>query len=355
MSENTQCYQEIITQKLAWQEAVQITSQHKDQIIEFFDTLKPSQVFFVGCTSPYYAGTSAAAFWKSETGMEARAVPSSELILYPSIYYPGPLSQPVLITLSRSGKTTETILAVDSFNQRYTGRTLLIGCNPQGPLVDMARLSLILEKSAEQTIPQTRSLSAMYLSALLITAYYSGHAELIKMLEQSPVVVDPIIQKSEPKVKALFEHGKYDNIFILGSGFLYGMALEIGLKCMEMTTTDTFSYQFLESRHGPRALIDERSLVVGLYSRGGLNYEAQVMTELTARHRATTLAIVPEEGWTTGDVTSSIAVDSSWPDGLLGLAYLPVGQLVAYYTALSKGLNPDVARHHTAYVEIQRF
>ena len=204
MSENIQCYQEIITQKLAWEEAVQVTKKNKAQITEFFDTLKPSSVFFAGCTSPFYAGTSAAAFWKSETGMDARAVQSSELILFPSIYYPGPLSQPVLITLSRSGKTTETILAVDRFNHRYPGRTLLIGCNPQGPLVDMARLSVILQKSAEQTIPQTRSLSAMYLSTLLITSYYSGHIELMEILEQSPSLVDPIIQNSESKVKSHF-------------------------------------------------------------------------------------------------------------------------------------------------------
>ena len=86
------------------------------------------------------------------------------------------------------------------------------------------------------------------------------------------------------------------------------MALEIGLKCMEMTTTDTFSYPFLESRHGPRALIDDRSLVVGLYSRSGMNYEAQVMSELTDRHGAATLAMVPQAGWTTGNVTSSLSL-----------------------------------------------
>ena len=147
----------------------------------------------------------------------------------------------------------------------------------------------------------------------------------------------------------------YRNVFILGSGPLYGLTTEIALKCMEMSNTDTFDYQFLEARHGPRSLIDENTLVVGFYSRGGKKYEARLMKELTEKQGATTLAVVPEDGWETGPVTSTVSVNSSWPDTMLTLPYLPVGQLVAYYCAMAKDLNPDVARNHTSFVEIEKF
>ncbi len=135
-----------------------------------------------------------------------------------------------------------------------------------------------------------------------------------------------------------------NNIFILGGGFFYGIAMEAALKCMEMSSTNAFSFTFMESRHGPRSLIDENSLVVGLYSHSGLHYEAQVMDELTQKHKATTLALTPTAGWETGTVTASVSLDCDWPDNLSGLLYLPPLQLVAYYCAVSKGLNPDVAR-----------
>jgi glutamine---fructose-6-phosphate transaminase (isomerizing) len=355
MTETIECYQEIIGQRTAWEEAVQVCKENKAQITEYLDIRKPSEIFFTGCTSPYYAGTCAAAFWRSETGMEAKAIPSSELVLYPAYYYPNPTGNPILIALSRSGKTTETLLAVEEFNRRYPGRVIVIGCNPESQLTKMASLNLLLPKSAENTIPQTRSLSAMYLSALLITSYYTGQVETIEALHQAPSKVDSILEGSDAKVKVLIDGREFKNIFVLGSGPLYGMALEIGLKLMEMTTTDAFSYPFLESRHGPRSLIDENTLVIGMYSRGGLKYEAQLMNELTTRHGATTLAIVPQAGWETGRVSASISVNSDWPDGYLGLAYLPVGQLASFYCAAAKGLNPDTARHHTPYVEIQRF
>lgn len=354
MQSQIQCYNEIITQKSAWEEAVRVTSQHKAQIVEFFDGTKPSEVFFIGCTSPYYAGVAASAFWRMETGIQARAVPSSELVLYPSLYYSGLRSNPVLIALSRSGKTTETTWAMEEFERRYPGRTILITCNPESPMTALAKLTIRLPESDEKTIPQTRSLGAMFISSLLVEAYYSGLVDVVNILEQSPSRVDRIIQNSDEVVRSMFAAKRYNNIFILGGGPLYGIAHEIGLKCMEMSGADTFSYTFLETRHGPRALIDENSLVVGLYSHSGLDYEADLMDELTTNHGATTLAIVPHAGWKTGRVSTAISVDCEWPDGLIGLAYLPAGQLVAFHHAISKGLNPDVARRHTQFVQIVR-
>ena len=94
---------------------------------------------------------------------------------------------------------------------------------------------------------------------------------------------------------------------------------------------------------------------LGFIAISGLHYEAQVMEELTEKHKATTLAITPTSDWETGTVTASVSLDCDWLDRLTALMYLPPAQLVAYYCAVSKGLNPDVARMHTQYVEIKRF
>ena len=165
------CYDEIKTQEHAWQEAVRVSLQNKAKINAFFDQAKPTEIFFIGCTSPFYGGTVASAFWKADTGLPARAIPSSELVMFPSIYYSGLNSNPVLIALSRSGKTTETIWAMEEFERRYPGRSVLIGCNPQGRLAEMASLKILLPESDEQTIPQTRSLGSMLISSLMMAAF----------------------------------------------------------------------------------------------------------------------------------------------------------------------------------------
>ncbi len=355
MNPKIECYDEIVSAESAWKEAVQVTLQQRPAIDAFFEAARPSEIFFVGCTSPYYASTSAAAFWKAETGLPARAFPSSELALFPEIYYSGPASKPVLITLSRSGKTTETIWAVEGFERRYPGRTVLIGCNPQGPLAEMASLKILLPISAEKSIPQTRSWGSFYISALMMAAFRSGNQAAIATMQSAPSKAEAIIQNCEATLKALFAGKQFDNAFVLGSGYLFGIAREGEVKLQEMSTTQTAAYPFLETRHGPRSVIDEHSLVIGLYSQAGLHYEAQLMEELTTIHKATTVAITPRRGWETGKVSESIGVDCDWPDGIIGLAYLPVIQLAAYYCAISKGQNPDLARFHSHFVEIKRF
>ncbi len=355
MSTHFECYYEIITQEHAWQEAVRVALQRQSEIKAFLDAARPTEIIFVGCTSPFHAGTVASAYWKTETGIPARAVTSSELNLYPSIYYSGKGSRPFLIALSRSGKTSETIWALEGFERRYPGRSVLISCNPASRMAEMAALSLFLPESDEKTLPQTRSLGSMLIFAFAMAAFQSGNRTAVELLKSAPAKASAIIKNCENPIKDLFDRKHYQNIFILGGGFSYGIALEAGLKCMEMSNSAAFSYTFMESRHGPRSIIDENSLVVGLYSQSGLHYEAQVMEELTTKHKATTLAITPGKSWETGKVSASTSLDCDWPDSLTSLLYLPPVQLLAYHCALSKGLNPDIARLHTLFVEIERF
>lgn len=351
----SKCYQEIVTQQLAWQEAVETTIAQKEQIISLFRTKQLSTAIFIGCTSSYYGGLMVADFWRTGCGIHSAAYPSSELLFFPHHKPYSSQNNPFLIVLSRSGKTTETIWAMEEFEKINPGRSALIGCaNLKGPLSQLASLSILVPGANEETIPQTRSLSAMMVSGFLMGALGVKNEAAAQLITYFPNQVSPIIDKADPRVEELIKGKTFKNIFILGGGPFYYLAQEIALKCMEMSNTDTFSYQFMESRHGPRSLIDQDTLVVGFYSRGGEKYEARVMDEYTRQLGATTLAVVPEENWETGAVSSVITVNSGLPDQLTSILYMPVGQLVAYYCAKEKNLNPDVARNHTPYVEIER-
>ena len=351
----SKCYQEIVTQQLAWKEAVETTTAQKEQIVSLFKRKQLNNALFIGCTSSYYGGLMISDFWRSGIGIEATASPSSELLFFPNRGSGMNHENPFLIAISRSGKTTETIWAMEEFEKHYPGRSALIGCaNLNGPLSQLASLKILLPGANEETIPQTRSLSAMMISGMLMGALGVNNEDAIQLIKNSVNQVPSIIERTDRCVEKLINGKEFKNIFILGSGPFYHLAQEIALKCMEMSSTDTFAYHFMESRHGPRSLIDENTLVVGFYSHGGKSYEAKVMDEYTQKLGATTLAVVPEEDWETGTVSSVIQVNSGFPDHLSALTYMPVGQLVAYYCATAKNLNPDVARNHTPYVIVER-
>jgi glucosamine--fructose-6-phosphate aminotransferase (isomerizing) len=348
------CYQEIWSQQEAWQEAVDAVLSQKEALKQWFMQSKPDQIIFVGCTTPYFVSDSASIYWQTALNIPARAVPSSELLLFPKAYYLEGVKNPLMILVSRSGKTTETIWAAEEFERKFPGRMLFIGCRPESRLGEMAHLRIGLPNSYEDTVPQTRSATSMYLALQLICSLLAGDEQISKLLKSAPRLVNNILNASEPIAEKIARRASYHNSFWLGSGPLYGIAREANLKLTEMSITDAFSYPFLESRHGPRSLIDPQTLVVGMFSRAGSAYETKVIQEYTHNLHAVSVAITPNGHFDPEACTYHIPVHADWPDEIIGLAYLPVTHLIAYYWAIAKGVNPDLSRNTTAFVEIAR-
>lgn len=353
MSYPFQCYEEITHQGEAWDNTLNMVLSHEDEIKAFWEEREPTEVIFTGCTSPFYAGTSAARFWQATLGIPVRAVPCNELLQFSDSYI-AKGGRPILVVLSRSGRTTEALWAVENFNKQYPDRSILITPRENTPLTRLTKLNLISPKGDDEALPQTRSVSSMYFSALAVGAILGSSAGELSNLKQAAASVDGILPVVEPALHKLLESKEFNRVFFLGAGPLDGIAREATLKVMEMSFTDAFYYPFLESRHGPRSLLDEQTLVVGMFSKTGLNYEAQVMQEYTQNFGVTSLAIVPTRPWNTGKVTQTVSVDLALGDYLQGLIYLPVVQMVAFITAVNKGINPDLSKNTTTFIEISR-
>jgi glucosamine--fructose-6-phosphate aminotransferase (isomerizing) len=348
------CYFEITEQADALQECVNTVNKFSTDLIRFFKTTQPDEIIFVGCTSPYYIGKSIAYYWQSALRIPTRVVTSSEFIQFPGSAISPQSKKPLLVAISRSGKTSETIWAVNEFEKKFPGRTVLISCVPGAPLADLAALKLFIPKGMEETLAQTRSFSAMYMAAQLMCAVVSQENEVRIRLEKAPGIISEILEQVEPAVKEIFQETEPKNLFFIGSGPQYGIALDAALKMMEMSLSEVMCFPFLESRHGPKSIIGSNSLVVGLFSHAGQGFEAQVIEEFTTKHEAITVAITPDYSWNCGNPLFHIPVNNHWPDSILGLLYLPVVQLMAYYRAIAKDVNPDESRNLTQYIQIPR-
>src|SRR5579864_8523294 len=108
--QTTNTLNEILSQPRCWEECFQALQNYRpaERVAE---QLNPNAVcLFIGCGSSYYVAQAAAASWTHITGMRARAVPASELLLFPElVLMRGVNYQPVLI--SRSGNTSEVLQA----------------------------------------------------------------------------------------------------------------------------------------------------------------------------------------------------------------------------------------------------
>src|SRR5688572_1966523 len=118
-------YREIISQTEAWAQALELACDATLPRATGYEL-----VIFIGCGSTYYLSLAAAALYQELTGRTARAVPGGELLLNPqTVLTTGTDGLPLptlLIALSRSGTTTETVRAVEKFKAGQCGDVIII-------------------------------------------------------------------------------------------------------------------------------------------------------------------------------------------------------------------------------------
>ncbi len=328
-------YHEIMSQGETWKKTL---AGAPAQMAQIQDWLKKAheEVVFTGCGSTHYLALSAAKIWTTLTGKAARGLPASELWYYPTSAYSE--YKPLLIAVSRSGETTETIQAIRAYQQRYQEDWLSIGCYAESTMSREAPLTLLTAGAEEDSVAQTRSFSSMYVLTQYLAGIAAGSQPYCEALLRTADRFDRLTAASENLAKEIGGDKRYDHFVFLGSGIQYGLASEAMLKMKEMSTSVSEVFHFMEFRHGPMSMITDRSLVIGLMSDSRRYEENRVLQDMK-KLGATTLALA-EDG---KEVTTDYFVElASGVDELArGALFLPILQLLAFYHSLDKGLNPD--------------
>jgi glucosamine--fructose-6-phosphate aminotransferase (isomerizing) len=111
----------------------------------------------------------------------------------------------------------------------------------------------------------------------------------------------------------------------------------------EMTLTISEAFHFLEFRHGPMSMVTDSTLVVGFLSESNHRHELAVLQEM--RDLGASILSIGEDG-------TDIVFESGVPEPIRSVLYLPIMQLMAYYRAKAKNLDPDNPRNLSAVVQL---
>ncbi len=337
-------YSEITTQPQAWATALASYQPQRTTIGAAWSQLDVQQVIFTGCGSTYYLAQIAAALWQSTVRQPATAYPASELVLTPEGTMLDP-ARTLLVTISRSGTTTETLAAVARFRQLGGKPMWTITCDPASPLAQQADLVLDASAGQEESVAQTRSFATMLLLAQALAATVGGQA--VALLDQLPALGEQLLVACAPTVQRLAADETLTRVYFLGAGLQHGVAHEAMLKMTEMALTPSAAFHFLEFRHGPKSMATADALVVGLISPRAGHHERPVLQELAALG-ATTLWLTPQGAPVTA--APAIVLPADLPAWAMPVLYLPPLQLLAYHRAMVKGLDPDNPRNLTTVV-----
>jgi glutamine---fructose-6-phosphate transaminase (isomerizing) len=331
---------EIRSQPEAWAEALYVVQAHAGAL-KRLGSEPAQQVLFTGCGSTYYLSLAGAAIFQELTGRVTRAIPAGELLLNPQTMLTH--QRTLLVAVSRSGSTTETIKAVERFKDENRGPVLVITNYGQEPLAGLGDMTLVISKGQEHSVAQTRSFASMYLGAAAFAAVSAGRHDLLQSMELLPELGNGLISRYESLARQVGENLEMDRYYFLGSGILYGLACEVNLKMKEMTLTHSEPFHFLEFRHGPMSMVGASSMVIGLLSEKNQMQEQTVLDEM--RHLGSATLALAEKN-------ADITLASGLEEAARGVLYLPVLQLMAYYRSLAKGLNPDAPTNLNAVVRL---
>ncbi len=334
---------EILSQPEAWTEALAVLHAQADTLRDFYRRGGFDSALFTACGSPYYLGLAAAALLNESGAVPARALPGSEVWLNPGLAY-RPTEKTLLITLSRSGETSETIRACQGFRSLGKGQVLTLTCNPGTTLTKMGDVNLVLPSGQEESLAQTRAFSTLFLATTFLAALWSDRQDTLAELNSLPQLCQSLITNYQSLISPLAHNSTLDRFYFLGSGARYGLACELSLKMKEMSLSHSEPFHVLEFRHGPKSMATAGALVAGLVSEANYAQEMAVLDEV-AGQGARVISL--------GEGDTDIAFNSGLSQLARNILYLPLGQLLAFERAMAKGLNPDQPANLSAFVVLK--
>jgi glucosamine--fructose-6-phosphate aminotransferase (isomerizing) len=328
--------QEILFQPTAWQNTLTAFSERKKEVLAYLEKHRNAELVLTGCGTSYYLPLTAAALYTKFTGEKARGIPASEIMLFPQSIFARNRDY-LLVPISRSGKTPETLAATRYAKEVLGSGTLLISCTDGSEISNFADLTLICPEAAEKTKYMTKSFTSMLFGFQLITAWKSGNQQFEKELLQLPRNGERLINQYQPIMEKLANSEDFKLYIYLGHGPMFGIAEESMLKLKEMACTPAEAYHGMELMHGPKYAVNDKTLIFYLLSDSAREQEIGLLKRI--KDWGGNIKIICEEkSLDVSEVASDVfELRSGLSENARPILVMLLTQLYGYYRALVLG------------------
>ena len=340
---------EIAQQPEVWRQVAALVERERPAVERFLATrlANPSlRIVLTGAGTSAFVGACLAPALGVHTGRRLDAVPTTDLVSGPQVHLQRKMPT-LLVSFARSGNSPESVAAIDLAEQALDHAAhFVITCNPDGALARRvagwrnACVLILPDATNDRGFAMTSSFSSMVLVAALAFGVLGPDAvpRLARACERAMSRVHALAQELVAR--------RFERVVFLGSNGLRGLAAEAALKMLELTDGRTVatSDSVLGFRHGPKTIINDRTLVVVLPSNDGYTraYDRDLLAELRRDARAGAIVAV---GARFDDLDGVHGLEHDGMDAAsdLEIALLDVvfAQVLALRQSLELGLTPD--------------
>ena len=318
---------------------------------------KASRVVITACGTAYHAGVVAKYAFEKIARMKVDVDVASEF------RYRNPIldKDDIFIVVSQSGETADTLSALRLAKQnglKVVAITNCVGSTVSREADDVIYTLAGPEIAVASTKAYTTQVLCMFLLAIKAgklrgTLSEEESVKLLTELESIPEKIQKILDGKETIQKFASQQFNKDKIFYIGRQFDSATSLESALKLKEVSYMHSEAFAAGELKHGPIALIDEKTLVVAIASESEL-YDKIGSNMVEVKSRGATVLVITQDK--TGAFTGKADEVFQIPDCSSTLASLLTvipTQLFAYYCAIQRGYDPDKPRNLAKSVTVE--
>jgi glucosamine--fructose-6-phosphate aminotransferase (isomerizing) len=322
---------------------------------------RTDNILILACGTSYHAAM-VARYWIEEMArIPVNVEIASEYRYRTSV----PMPNTLIITISQSGETADTIAALQHAKSLHNGMdasTLSI-CNvPESALIRQSQLRFLTRAGPEIGVASTKAFTTQLSSLFVLTlvlAKVKGRLSVdkeenyLKQLRHLPAAMQQVLSLEPQIIEWAQAFVDKDHALFLGRGIHWPIAMEGALKLKEITYIHAESYAAGELKHGPLALVDVKMPVVAIAPNDALIEKLKSNLQ-EVRARAGQLYIFadrdtfiePEEGVHVINLPDHAGVLSPI------LHTLPL-QLLSYHTAVARGTDVDKPRNLAKSVTVE--
>ena len=324
-----------------------IAENFTNQVIDLSDEIKKAfGTYFIGCGTAFHACLFAQYLFARIAKTHVNATVGSEFSYLMDFLTPKSL----IIALSQSGETADII---ESVGKAINKKSHVVGLvNTLGStLYRMVHERILLGAGSENAVASTKAFTAK-LSVLTLLAYaVTGRIKKGKqILINAEGEIEKILKKENiAKIKKITEKiSSAQNIFIIGRGQSYPIALEAALKIKEISYIHAEGFAAGELKHGVIALVEKGTPCI-IFAPNDETYGGVISGAMEMKARGGYIIGI---SFKKNEVFNDyVHIRDCWEGS--SIAGIVVAQLIAYYLAVFKKLDPDKPRNLAKSVTVK--
>ncbi len=325
------------------------------QAAAIFDQIKAVQI--IACGTSYHAGLIARYWFESLARIPCQVDVASEF----RYRHPVLLDNTLIVTISQSGETADTLAALKQIKQLATIHSLTI-CNvAESSLVRESELVLLTRAGVEIGVASTKAFTTQLIGLLLLLLVLGRRFALSETMQRSiinelstlPTIVQRVLSADQAIQKLAEQFAEKQHALFLGRGSHYPVAMEGALKLKEISYIHAEAYPAGELKHGPLALVDANMPVITVAPNNHLLEKLKAnMQEVRARG-GQLIVFMDETLVAEADENTQFIRIPSIHSELSPIIYTIPLQLLAYHVAVLKGTDVDQPRNLAKSVTVE--